>query len=131
MNIKEIVSRILKGIAIAPIAIGKALGIIERKSDTIVHAAQLAMPIIRTIAAATPTRKDDELIALAEAYGLAAPVVTNEDGSTSPIGHEFQIGSFLQDCALIELHKLLPNVSETDLRTALALAFTGFKALSS
>lgn len=94
-------------------ALGKAEGLIE-----------LALPIVASIASLTPTRADDEIIAVVKMYCDSTHV------PAGPLTDE-QKGDLLFNAAAAQLKKVIANkagITESILDLAVQLAYTAFHA---
>lgn len=80
---------------------------------------EVALPIVKEIAALTPTRIDDEIIALLEKYRLPvdAYIALPSD----------QRGAALMAAATEEMKRLYPNLPINQLQSAIQLAVTILK----
>lgn len=80
-----------------------------------------ALPVVKEIAALTPTRADDEIVALFERYGL--PEVQKYLALPAE-----ERGGVLARVATKILAKAFPNAPERLLTSAVQLAYVGFRA---
>jgi hypothetical protein len=80
----------------------------------------MALPIVRQIAALTPTRTDDEIMALFEQFKVKL------DGWLGL--PQYQRGAALLHVATVELAKRYPNAPINQLQAAIQLAVTVMKA---
>lgn len=78
---------------------------------------ETALAVARTVAIFTPTRADDEIIALIEHYSV--PIFWNRSGDR---------GTVLREIAVAALRKKFPNASEADLNRALEIAVGAIRA---
>lgn len=97
----------------------KTAAAIQRGIEACAPYIETALSICTAIAAMTPTRADDEIIALIKRY--AVPVVWNPAGDR---------GDVLRDIALAALRKQFPAASTSDLNRAIEVAVGAIKARS-
>ena len=81
-----------------------------------------ALPIIREIAALTPTRKDDEILAAFDKFNVAPDVAQIRATPSAKRGY------LLLQLATDVLAAQLPGIATNILNTAVQLAVTGMKA---
>ena len=93
----------------------------ERALDVAMQLVPWALPIVQKIAAMTPNRTDDELLALFRYYGL--PVV--EAYLDFPIGKR---GMALLDVATALLKRQHPGTPTSVANAAVQIAYTGLRA---
>lgn len=92
-----------------------------RIAETAVRVATVALPIVEAIAKMTPTRTDDEIIALFKSY-----VVPNmEIYLALPVADR---GPALLAAATTELQRRYPSLPIHQVQLAIQMAYTQFKA---
>lgn len=94
----------------------KLKGILQRIDNMV----GVALPIVEEVAALTPTRSDDEIVALFKRFRI-----TVEGWLGLP---QDQRGAALLHAATSEIGKLYPNVPVSQIQTAVQLAVTVMKA---
>jgi len=87
---------------------------IERGIEVVLPYLNYALDIVRTIAALTPTRVDDEILAVIERY--TAPF-------TLPLPAGQTKGELLHKIALEELRRIFPNATDRALNRAIEIAY--------
>lgn len=84
--------------------------------DNVVNLIPIATTVVKTIAALTPTRTDDEIINLFQTYGLPKVELW------LALPHNKR-GPALMETALVELQRIAPDLDREVLRLALQSAF--------
>ena len=79
-----------------------------------------ALPIVEDIAKLTPTRADDEIVALIRKWGLKLHVLTYTD--------ERSKGLFLHQIAAASLKRVFPGMPNSVIDLAVQLAYTAWRA---
>lgn len=90
--------------------------------ETIMDIAQQALPVVEFIASLTPTRVDDEIIALFKVYGL--PMAKAQSWLQFA---QSERGGALLEAATAELRRRFPGLPDHVLQTAIQLAVVALK----
>lgn len=89
---------------------------IQKGIETAAPYIKQALEVVKVIAALTPTRADDEILALLEKYGL--PAILEPGANRAEI---------LRQVALAELQKKYPGISDRTLNRAIEIALGAVK----
>lgn len=96
-------------------------GAAEKVFNKVAELVPKALPIVETIAALTPTRTDDEIVALFEAYGVPLLVKLTDMPAEKR-------GYLLLDVATETMKKRYPGTSTSVINSAVQLAVAAIKA---
>lgn len=94
----------------------------EKAFNAVADLVPKVLPIVQMVAAITPTRADDEIIAAFQTYGVAENVALIRATPTD------QRGGLLMQLATTVASRQWPGLATNILQSAIQLAVTGLKA---